>query len=365
MGNKLSGMQDSGIFTDDLKKLNTIVNDIINEKDIFKNKNYNFLAEDVCKNYTIVLQDELNKHLKLDIKTLGTSLYVLPKMEDDDTKLTNYKITKKEVCEKISNHYIKILYIMCLIKYVYNLEKNGDLSISGIIFRNIKIIDNMMQIYFCGLPHKRYTGNLSEEESYKINFSDLEGMQFFCDYFLNPEESQTFIAILRSVLARSKPYKIKQKMCQYINTHGVNDLKVLESLYESKFSNLKFGKCQQGGNNLYLFIQKDNPVFLSDYCGAPLKLVVNLNTVEGKEILGYYKQMISKYRKNINDIHKILIKLTIKVNGKYELNDIDKNELDNLISEIKITIKKMYIESIFDFQNLLDLAKKTPKIHIT
>ena len=150
MGNTISGkLNHENIFEKELSKMNILINDIISNDDLFKNKEYNFLSQDVCENYQVVLEEELSKHLKLDIKSLGASLYIIPKHTDDtDIKLTKYKLTKKEVCNKISNHYIKILYIMCLVKYVYNLEKSGDLSIAGIIFRNIKIVDDMMQIYF-------------------------------------------------------------------------------------------------------------------------------------------------------------------------------------------------------------------------
>lgn len=366
MGNTPStlGQSTSHVFETELKKLNVIVNDIVNEKNVFNNQHYNFLSEDVCSNYQVVLEEELTKHLKLDIKSLGTSLYIIPKNDADvNVRLTKHNLTKKQVCEKIGNHYIKILYILCLIKYVYNLESNGDLSIAGIIFRNIKLMDDMMQIQFCALPHKRYTN--TGKDAYKIDLSKLEGLQFFADYFLSPEESYTFLGIIRSILARSSPALVKRRMCNYIDKHGITDLPTLEGLYASRYKNSKL-TCQKGGANLHIFIEKDNPIFQSDYCGAPMKLVVKLGTPEGKKIYESYKHMYNNYTKSISDIQKIMDRLIYKnSNGQFELKDVDKQELDGIVNEVKLKIKVFYIQSIFDFQNLLDMAKSTPKIHIT
>jgi len=402
MGNSASKLNHKTVFEKELPKLNTLINDIINDKDMFKNKQYNFLSQDICQNYQVILEEELSKYLKLDIKNLGASLYIIPKNADTDNheKLTKYKLTKAQVCEKISNHYIKILYIMCLVKYVYNLEMSGDLSIAGIVFRNIKIVDDMMQIYFCGMPHKNYHEKDSKAPN-KIDFSKLEGMKFFTHYFLDPEESYTFINILKNILARSSSNKIKQSMCEYLSEHGAKDYSVLEKLYKIRYPNEKLNcahqnKHQSGGSSappappaphashappaphashappappdtkLLLYIEKDNPIFLSDYCAAPIKLVVKLNTPEGKKLLAHYKKMLTAYEQNVASIYSYLTRMVHKNSHSkiYELKDINKHELDMIIHDIKLKIKEFYIQSIFDFQNLLDMAKTTPNIHI-
>ena len=108
MGNVSSSRSaDNNVFKNELTKLNHIVTSIINDKDLFKNSKYNFLSQEVCNKYQIILEDELSKHLKLSVKSLGTSLYIVPKNEE--VKLSNVNITKKEICEKISNHYLKII----------------------------------------------------------------------------------------------------------------------------------------------------------------------------------------------------------------------------------------------------------------
>jgi hypothetical protein len=352
MGNHISGHSKENVFEKELFKLNQIVSDIIDSNDIFKNKYYNFLSEDICQEYQVVLEEELSKHLKLDIKTLGASLYIIPKSEDSTDKLTKFNLTKQEICNKISNHYIKILYILCLVKYVYNLEKHGDLSIIGIIFRNIKIIDDMMQIHFCSLPHKKYS-----ENTFKIDFGQLEGLKFFTEFFLTPKESSEFIGLLRAILARSNPQKINNLICDF-----KSDFNKLEEMYNSHYN--KKLKCQRGGN-LHLYVEKDNPIFLSEYCAASIKIVIKLNTEKGKKIYEFYKQMHANYQSNIASIQKILDKLVVKSNNQFELRDITKKDLDNLIQETKSIIKLFYYKSILDFQKLLDMAKDAPNIHIS
>lgn len=363
MGNKISGHANKHVFEGDLSKLNAIVNDVINEKDLFKNKDYNFLSEDVCNKYQVILEEELSKHLKVEIKDLGASLYILPRTSDDKTKLTKYNLTKQQVCEKISNHYIKVLYIMCLVKYVYNLENHGDLSVLGIIFQMIKVVDDMMEIRFCGIPHKKYT-NVGRD-AYKLDFSKLQGLKFFTEYFLHPEEAHTFTQLLRSVLSRDNANKLQDAMCAYVAKHGIKDMKKLEDMIKSRFPKTRKLQCMHGGAQLMFSVEKDNPIFQYENCGAPMKVVIKLNTPHGKKVLKHYQQMKATYKANLDSVHAILNTIVEKKHGQFELKDMNKQDLDTAIDKIKWQIKQFYLQSILDFQNLLDMAKESPNIHIT
>jgi hypothetical protein len=177
-------------------------------------------------------------------------------------------------------------------------------------------------------------------------------------------------------------------MCEYLSEHGAKDYSALEKLYKIRYPNEKLN-CkhqhepimhQKGGSSqhaphashtltdpkLFIYIEKENPIFLSDYCAAPIKLVVKLNTPEGKKLLAHYKKMLTAYEHNVASIYSYLTRMVHKNSHTkiYELKDIDKHELDMIIHDIKLKIKEFYIQSIFDFQNLLDMAKTTPNIHI-
>jgi len=376
MGNTSSRSLEFNVFQKELNLINDMINNIINDKDIFYNKDYNFLSKDVCNKYQLILEEELSKHLKVSIKSLGTSLYLIPK--DDDEKLTKFKLTKQEICEKVSNHYIKILYIFSLIKYVYNLEKNGDLSVGGIIMRNIRILDDIMEINFCDMPHRNY--KLKGLATYKLDFSKLEGFQFFVDYFLDKSEALAFIGLLRNILGRNSKNQITNKICEYFdkNKFTKEDLLMLENLYESRFNEKLV--CKKNTNtdkkssllsnhslNLNIFINKDNPILDKVACFAPRKIIIKTSSKEGRKVLDLYNIMKKNYNTNFEQVYKILDKLIIKKKEKtkYELRDIDKKTLDLLVHEIKIIIKTFYLQSFIDYQNIIDCAKLVPNIEFT
>jgi len=388
MGNTSSRSPDSQVFKKELAIINSIVNNIINEKDVFKNNNYNFLSQDVCEKYQVVLEEELTKYLKLDVKSLGTSLYIIPKNTDD---LTKFNLTKKQICEKISNHYIKILYVMSLVKYVYNVERDGDLSIAGIIMRNIRVLDDIMEINFCDLPHKNYTLQ-GTSDAYKINFGKLEGFKFFVDYFLDKNEAKAFIGVIRTILARNNKHKVENTICSYVANNELkpNDLKLLEQLYMSRFgdkfscrAHKKGGKQQnkdeeiENDNNhgpekprslnhnisMGIFINKDNPIFSKDLCFAPRKVLIKTSNLDGKAVLTLYNTMKINYDTNFKNIASLLEKLVVAHrDGTYTLKDIDKTTLDSVLESVKTNIKSFYLQSIIDYQNLLDKAKLIPSI---
>lgn len=372
MGNISSRSSDNHVFKDELSMLNVIVNNVLNEKDVFANNNYNFLSQDVCDKYQVVLEEELQKHLKLSITELGTSLYIIPK-EDRDDKLTKLNLTKKQVCEKISNHYIKILYVLSLIKYVYNIETDGDLSLAGIIYRNIRVLDDIMEINFCDLPHRNFSIKGSSE-TYKINFSKLEGFQFFVDYFLDNAEGLAFVGVMRSLLAKSSRQKFASVLCTHISNKSLKleDIKQLEDMYFKRHgSRLVCKKTSDNPNkspsksaiNLDIFVNKENPILAKEHCFAPRKVIIKTSTIEGKKVFAIYTQMKKNYQDNVNAVVALLDKLVHKhKDGHYTLKDIDKKTLDMVINDIKLKVKTFYMQSLVDFHALLDQAKLIPNI---
>ena len=374
MGNGSSRTADHNVFKNELAMLNAIVNNILNEDDVFKNNDYNFLSQDVCDKYQVILEDELQKHLKVTVKELGTSLYIIPKDADSTDKLTKMNLTKKQVCERVSNHYIKILYVLSLIKYVYNIERDGDLSIAGIVFRNIRILDDVMEINFCDLPHRNY-GLKNSTETYKLNFSKLEGFKFFVDYFLDRTEASAFVSIMRSILARNSKQKFTSLVCHHVENNSLkpDDIKTLEAMYLKRYgSRLVCNKKAQvlepktpsrQAINLDIFVNKENPILAKEHCFAPRKVIIKTSTHEGKQVMQLYEHMKKNYTDNVNSVVKLLDHIVSYTrNGEYELKDIDKHVLDSVIDQVKSQVKAFYIQSIVDFQNLLDKARLIPNI---
>lgn len=384
MGNKISLAQHK-VFEKDLHYLSTLVNAIIDNNNVFKNSDYNFLSKDVCERHTLVLEDELSKHLKVSLQTVGTSLYLIPNNDSNNKQtIQGTKLTKREICEKISNHYMKILYILSLIKYVYDIEHQGDYSVAGIIFRNIKVVDDIMAISYCSMPQKDYA---EKTQNFKIDFSNLEGMSFLVDFVLSKEESRAFIDILRSILARSPRGIVRQHACAFLKNKKLrkDDIRKLDELYQTRFGSKI--ECPQASNNgvkqdtgealsikdestiikrpnLHMKVEKDNPVFLKDFCYNVKEIVVMMNKPSNKPLVDAFKAMQRNYQQNIKVIEGLLDRLIIKKGTKYELKDITKYQLDDLINEVKSSTKLFYIQSIMDYQRLLDIAKNIQSIEV-
>jgi hypothetical protein len=353
MGNASSISANKDVFKKELKYITDITNNILSDDNTFKNQNYNFLSKNICENYKIILETDLKKHMKINIDKLGSSLYVIPNEED------LIKEKKTEVCKYISTHYIKILYVLSLIKYVYNVEKYGDLSIAGIIFRNIVLLDNIMEINYCDAPHRNY-GN--DKDNSRLDFSNLEGFSFFIDYFLDKEEAISFIKIMKTLLKSDNKKKLSKTICKY----DENFKNSYYDKYNEKLNckNVKQNPEKSQDYNLLFMVGKDNPVLSKLYCYAHKKIIFKIDTKEGKKVYDAYAKMKKRYDNNIKDINNILNDLVYieHVNKKYILKDLDKKGLDNIIEKVKQVIKNFYINSIIDFQTLLKEAKKIPKI---
>ncbi len=381
MGNSVS-LSSQKVFEKELESVNAIVNSIIDDKNVFRNTDYNFLSQDVCEKHTVVLEGELNKHLKVSLQELGTNLYLIPSNDSNNkTTIKGSRISKKDICEKISSHYMKILYILTLIKYVYDLENQGDYSIAGIIFRNVKIVDDIMSIDFCSMTQKDYS---QKTQDYKIDFGQLEGMSFFVDYVLDKHESKVFVNVLRSLLSRSTKGNTRQQVCQLIKNNRINrdGIYQIEKMFQQKFGSAlqcngesRSKTTAQGTDriampkrpNLFMRIEKGNPVFLKEYCYNVNQIVIKMDTNKSKTVVDAFKTMQTNYKNNIKDIEGFMTKLVARNSGKeskYILRDITKQDLDSLIDNVKSTIKLFYIQSIVDYQHLLDIAKNNQNIQI-
>ena len=345
---------DEPILKGEIQSLNNIVTKLVTENDMFADQEYNFLSEDVCEKYQVVLESDLNKMLKIELKSLGENLLLIPR--DEEQKLLQQKNMKKnEICTKVANHYIKILYVLCLIKYVYNLEKYGDLSLAGIIFRNISITKNMFTVTFCKHAQKDLK-RASGSEALNLDFSRLEGLKFFIEYFLDKEEASIFLKAFRHIFARKSKGILKKDLCEL-----GGKIKEIEELYERRTREKL--ECQTGGGEeINIFVESDNPLFDKSWCYAKGTVTIPLAEPDGKEALTLYRSMRSRYYANIKDIEKIVMGRLVErhITGKWTLRDINKTELDSIIFDVKEKVKVFYLQSISDYQDLLDRIKSLP-----
>jgi hypothetical protein len=368
----------SNVFEKELRGINDIVNKIINHDNTFTNKEYNFLSQDVCNKYQVILESDLSKHLKIHLAEFKSNIYVIPK--EDQHK---GKINKAQICEKISNHYISILYIICLIKYVYNLENNGDRSFGGVVFRNIKIVDNMMEIMYCDVDQKDTT---NAKNPYRINLSKLDGFKFFIQYFLTGQESKGFMKLMRAILAKKNKSSVRNAICECLKnkTMDASEVDLLSLLYQRNYGEQL--ECHRGvaaeaadGSPIAsveregdrevdtsVTISKHNPVFLRNFCSAIDHRLVDLSTKEGQQARVQYDILLKNYRGNVAEVYDILNRLVKRhASGEYTLHDIDSVTLTKVITHTKQTVRKFFFQSILDYQHLLNIVKNIPNVKLS
>jgi hypothetical protein len=222
-----------------------------------------------------------------------------------------------------------------------------------------------MAIDFCGLQQKDYS-----TPQYKIDFGRLEGLRFFTDYVLDTSESKVFIDILRTVLSRGKKTAVREHICNIVKKKGLRkeDIHSIEQLFQTKYGASL--QCTYNGTeiesdskkrpSLLMKVEKDNPIFRKEFCYNPKRMVVNFVDVQDA-----FTIMQEHYKQNIKQIEQLLKKIVQKKsNNLYELKDITKPELDTLVADVKSVVKLFFIQSILDYQHLLDTAKNNQNIQV-
>jgi hypothetical protein len=368
MGASQSSPNFTNVFAKELGQLNAIVSKVISHDGKFSNPNYNFLFEDACKNYTVVWEKELSKHLKVDLGNLSGSIYLLPKKDLVVSHEDKVEVSKQELCDKITKHYIKILYVISLIKHVFDLEQDGDHSLAGIMKRNIKVVDGIMEIHYCSIPHKDY----DHQEPGKINFESLSGFHFFVENFLDPVEKYAFLEQFKALLARKPPHKLNNAIC--LDT--LVPARTYEETYSTKLSKpvacpassqIPSVKRKRRHLDLMFEVASYNPIFNTNYCMSQKKKVISLNRSDPaiRKLMDVHGKMHTHYVDNVDAVLAILEKLVIeKDHETYELRNISSDVLQSIIKEVKQKVVVFYLQSLVDFHLLLDLAKEIPSLQL-
>ena len=367
MGATQSTSASNHVFSKELENVNRVVNMVINSEGKFVNPNYNFLFEDVCRNYTILWQKELGKHLKVELENLTGSVYLLPKRDIIISQEDNVHISKQELCTKISKHYVKILYLLTLIKYVYDLENHGDNSIAGITKRNLRIVDGIMEINFCSIPQKDY----QLQHTDKISFESLEGLDLFVNHFLTPTEKYAFLEQFKAVVARKPQHKIVDAVC----LDSILPLPLYEDILAEKLNKrivctepvpIKPRSTKRNKVDLMFEVVANNPILHSNFCMSKKKLVIPLDSPDPiiKQLKSLHTRMQTNHKHNIHKVELLLHKLVDKNGNAYELKNISGDDLHALVKEVKQTVVVFYIQSIVDFHLLLDVAQKVPSVKL-
>jgi hypothetical protein len=331
---------DVNLFEKDLESVNKIVNNLINSNNIYNNHEYNFFLKKKCNEFTIVNEKRLNKYTKYQLNHLDQTFYLIPKQE-----IAN---TKKDYCNKISLYFTRILQLIFCIKYIYDLENNGDKSIGGIIMRNIKTTDDLIKVSVC-------ESEQSDIRDFQkgVNFSMLSGFDMFLKFILTDHESSLFLKQLEIMLNTND----KNKLAKYVCKDMIVDKKTHSRIHKANF------KCSHTGgkpmyvsnNDLFIKVGKNNPIFNWNLC-AFKRTIIAKNIRQLNNIL---KEMKANYKTNFKKILEILDMLVYydKSTESYKLLNVSNEALDIIEQKLKRTIVIFFIQSLSDYKNMLNTIK--------
>lgn len=340
-------------FKQEFDELNSIVTQIINnqEKKVFD-----------CSNYTLVLESQLQKHLKIELQDLKDNIIFIPHINHVSPK--NVLLKKDELCKLISRHYKKVIEILSLIKHVYDLEHSGKNSLAGMTIRNIRVDKkNIMELSYCLMMQHFNTENF-------IDFKHLAGFEYFCEKFLDPIEKETFIFNTKMLFGRKKKEDLAKYMTcgdslltsdDYKNILRQNN-KCDKKTKENFGAIIRKNIADDDKKNRYnVTVKKNNPVLHWNACGEKRIILIDLKVSTSTKVLKLYKTMTNNYVKNVNEVLKCVLLIVDNTNNKqYVLKHLDTETLNNIQTKIKKLIAKFYLQSIGDFHALMDEAKRVP-----
>lgn len=328
---------ETAVFKNDLKSINSMINQMLSEKNIYRNSKYNMFLKGKCDEFTIINSKKLYKHPKIEIDKIHSSIFIIP-----NSDLTT---TKKEICNKISIHYTRILQIIYLIKYIYDLENFGDKSIGGIIMRNIHLKANIVEVSYC---------DSKQEEPYSfnngVNFSNLSGFDMFVNTFLSKDESKNFLGQFQEMLSNYNKRKLKRFICKDVIVDNETHNKIHDAIFQ----------CQSGGENtkkdIMLKVTPYNPIFSWNLCLRSKKRVATYN----RRIINSIRKLQSSYKENFSEVFSILNQLIIfnKSTDSYELKIITSIELDIIEKQMKRIVILFFMQSIVEYKNVLNTITK-------
>jgi len=373
MGNSKS-RQVAAAFGKELETLNKIVTDIIvgnpNTGHELKDKRFSLGNPTECGKYTTVLESQLKKHLKIELKELKDSIYLVP--SSDSLKMQNEQFMNKDsICKLIATHYEKIMKLLLIIKYVYDVEGTGSASLAGITLDNVRLDGNMFVIQYCTTPQQQtvLANQSSMPEQKDPDFAaSLRGFKYYCDYLLSETEKVNLLKNLRLLFSNTP----KKHLARYL---FCGDSFLTGESYKDIFSPLELKnsvKCDPRmaerfvefinthTENTMINIAPYNFVLHEGMCLDKKTIVRDLtaNTPENKKVRKLHDRMKADYIKNLNAVINIAKRVVVADGaGNFTLQNIDSEVLEQVTKEVKQTIARFYIQSIINFHALFKYVK--------
>lgn len=332
---KRQGNNIKGVFARELGTITAIVNNLLNDEGTaFVRSNYNFLNEDVCKSHMMVLNSSLSKHLKVHLENATEYIFIPQQGCFPDQQNNNNDTKKSSVCKLVTSYYKRILQILSMIRLVYDLERNGDMSLAGITWRNI-VYDPQSKLYvvaYCDMPQK------VPGQNEFVDFSKLAGFEAFVNFLPGLEKTRFLLQFQRALDAS---FDVRFEQC--LSTPGN------QKCQSGEFEDYLTSMAQNVDFNMR--VPAHNAIFRHDICGQPEKFLVGKSAPASRTI----EQLKNQYIRNINAVTNLGMKLVSmdSKSGNFVLRDLTSTELDGIENDCKHTIAQFYIDGITSYQRLI------------
>ena len=323
------------VFQKEYSELNELFENVLRDDNLFRKKRYNMFMKGACDELTMVTMKRLDRHPKFELTNLRDELVLVPNDE--------LRETKRDLCNSISMHYVKILKLLYVVKYIYDLEHHGDYSVAGIVMRNIRMKDGLMEVRYCASRQE-------ELGSYDrgVDFGKLVGFEVFVNELLTDRERAIFLGQIRELLNKNSMSFIKKWICK--------DLLVPVSTYKQVYNtNIA---CKGGGSkseDLYIKVAPKNPIFGWQLCTAPASFISKTN----KEVANAYRTFTRKHQKNIEEVRGHFTRMFRTEGDDVVIRDIKHPELLEIERDVKRSIIVFFLESILGYRLVLEAVEKS------
>jgi hypothetical protein len=352
------GKQNDGMFGKELAGIDAIINNVLGPNGKYKNPNYN---RNMCEDFSIVLESQLNKHLKVELQDLKDAIYFVPKK--DNVHVKGDFIKKDQLCALIADHYERVLKLLVLVQSVYDIENNGNQSIAGICFSNVKVENNNMFVSFCGQDQKDYKAGMNGQDYKDIDFSQLKGLKMLCSGYLEKREKNILLRTMKNMLGnRNMPILMDTLSCGdgLFTGKEYAEMLSLKSTTCAKDKGDKYSKSADiNEHELMIQVMRDNAIISPEMCptGSAHTRFVDMSNVKSREAVRLYHKMHSDYKRGLAKIKYVLEMVVFKDGANWSLKHIDSKTLEKIESDAKRLIIAFYIQSIANFQHLVDQVR--------
>jgi hypothetical protein len=334
LGSSKPEIPEEHVFQKEYLELNNLYEKVLSNDNLFKRKRYNLFMKGACDELTMVAMKRLDRHPKFELTKLRDQLVLVPNSE--------FQETKKDLCNSISMHYVKILKLLYVVKYVYDLEHHGDYSVAGILLRNIRLKDDLMEVRYCA-SRQEELGSYDKG----VDFGKLSGFEVLVNELLTEKERAVFLGHLRELLNKKSLRFIKKWICK--------DLLVPSTQYSKIYEANMHCKQSGGAEPLYIKVGPQNAVFGWQLCTSPRAHISKMN----KNLANAFRKFTRRYQDNITETRAQLMRLFKIQNGEVFIRDVTHPELLDIEREVKRSLIVFFVESIVSYQLVLEAAEKS------